>query len=291
MTTRLPLLLAALLSVAAAGESSRVWTQAATGKTLEGTLVGKNADGSVIQVKTAAGKQLEIKTATLAKADQDHVSKWTPPEPGPKGIARGRVNALAQAQGGKSRVMGDLQSVLANYGKPVEDTGPVPDAIVYKGPPLKGGAGAVAVTYLMPRDKALGLLVDRPGPASKRPAVAPGFPPGMVVYEYDIRFGVYNRMFVIVDQADQVVALQIKAETKNNPATPDPGWKQEPMPMRSTSDFIEPKTGGASAWVLDLRKREKRIVIDLESRGETLLFLPQPMINLCLFHLDRDLRK
>lgn len=291
MSFKLPLLLACLFSVAAAGESSRVWTQAASGKTLEGTLVGKNADGSVIQVKTADGKQLEIKTATLAKADQDHVSKWTPPKAGPRGIVRGRATALVQGQGGKSRVMRDLQSVLTNYGKPVEDTAPAPDAVVYKGPALKGGAGPVTVTYLMPRDKALGLLVDRPGPASKRPAVAPGFPPGMVVHEYDIRFGVYNRLFVIVDQADQVVALQIKAENKNNPATPQLGSKQEPMPMNSTSDFIEPRTGGATAWVLDLRKEEKRIVIDLEWRGETLLFLPQPMINLCLFHIDRDLRR
>lgn len=291
MHLKLPLILAALLSVAAADEPSRVWTQAATGKTITGTLVGKNADGSVIQVKTEAGKQVDIKTATLTKADQDHVSKWTPPKPEPNGIVRGRATALGQGQGGKSRVMKDLQSVLTNYGKPLEDTAPAPDAIIYRGPPFKGGGGPVTVTYLMPRDKALGLLVERPGPASKRPAVAPGFPPGMIVYEYDIGFGVYNRLFVIVDQADQVVALQIKAETRNNPATPDLEWKEEPMPMNSTSDFIEPRTGGASAWVSDLRKREKRIVIDLEWRGETLLFFPQPMINLCLFHIEQDLRE
>ena len=63
------------------------------------------------------------------------------------------------------------------------------------------------------------------------------------------------------------------------------------MPRNSTSDFIEPKTGGARAWVLDLRKTQKRIVIDLEAKGETQLFLPAPMIRLCLFHIEEDLRK
>jgi hypothetical protein len=149
----------------------------------------------------------------------------------------------------------------------------------------------------MPRVKALALLVQRPGLASPRPALAPGFPPGMINYEYDIRFGVFNRLFVIVDQADQVVALQIKAENGNDPTIPlEPTWKQAAMPMGSTSDFIEPKTGLAAAHVLDLRAKEKRIVVDLEyppppyTKMETLLFLPEPMIRLCLFHIALDLR-
>ena len=115
----------------------------------------------------------------------------------------------------------------------------------------------------------------------------------MVLYEYDMKFGVFNRMFVVVDQADQVVALQAKAETRNDPGIPTvPPWHPEPMPMNSTSDFIEPKTGVATAHVLDLRGKEKRIIIDLETGSmETLLFLPEPMIKLCLFHLQLDLRK
>jgi hypothetical protein len=67
--------------------------------------------------------------------------------------------------------------------------------------------------------------------------------------------------------------------------------------MGGTSDFIEPKTGLAAAHVLDLRAKEKRIIIDLEyppppsMTTEALLFLPEPMIKLCLFHIELDLSK
>ena len=114
----------------------------------------------------------------------------------------------------------------------------------------------------------------------------------MIIYEYDVKFDVYNRMFVMVDQADQVVALQAKAETRNDPNIPGPDWKPAQLPLHSTTDFVEPKTGGAAAWVLDLRGTQKRIAVDLKaSRMETVLFLPEPMIKLCLFHIQQDLRK
>lgn len=282
-------------TVGVADDSSRAWTHAPTGRTITGTIVGKTPDGSRVTVKRKdTGKEVELVVSNLSEDDPKHISGWSPPKVEPKGIVRGRVSTLSQAQGGKSRVMGDLQSVLRPYGKPIEDTAPNPKAFIYKGPALYPGGPKIEIPYLMPFGKALSLLVQRPGPASRRPAVAPGFPPGMVVYEYDLnpRFGVYNRMFVVVDQADQMVALQIKSETKNDPNVPSlPDWKPAVMPNRSTSDFIEPKTGGAVCHVLDIRGKEKCIVIDLEAGGETLLFLPEPMINLCLFHLEEDLRK
>ncbi|MCP5542410.1 MAG: hypothetical protein H7A49_00745 [Akkermansiaceae bacterium] len=282
-------------SLVSAEEPSRSWTHAPTGRTITGTIVGKAADGSRVTVKRSdTGKEVELVVSTLSDDDRKHVAAWSPPKVEPKGIVRGRVSTLSQAQGGKSRVMGDLQSVLRPYGKASEDTGPDPKSFIYKGPALYPGGPKIEIPYLMPFGKALSLLVQRPGPSSRRPAVAPGFPPGMIVYEYDLnpRFGVYNRLFVVVDQADQMVALQIKSETKNDPKIPTlPEWKPAVMPNRSTSDFIEPKTGGAACHVLDIRGKEKCIVIDLEAGGETLLFLPQPMINLCLFHIEQDLRK
>lgn len=300
MTLRpLPLLAAwALLALPAGAaptiaEKPRVWTPTATGKGNTGTLIQKSPDGSTIVIKMPDGREVTVKTSSLIQADRDYVAKWQGPAVESQGIVRGRKgNALAQAQGGKSRVMKDLQSVLSAYGKPEEDTKPHPDALIYKGPAWTRNGGPISIPYLMPRAKALALLVDRPGLASPRPALAPGFPPGMLIYEYDIRSGVYNRMFVMVDQADQVVALQAKAETKNDPTVPGPEWNGAVMPMNSTSDFIEPRTGGSTAHVLDLRRGEKRIVIDLEiPNRETLLFLPEPMIKLCLFHLEQDLRK
>lgn len=276
-----------------AAEKPRVWTPTATGKGNTGTLIQKSPDNSTIVIKMPDGREVTVKTSSLIEADRDYVAKWQGPAVASKGIVRGRKgNALAQAQGGKSRVMKDLQSVLSEYGKPEEDTKPHPDALIYRGPAWTRNGGEISIPYLMPRAKALALLVDRPGLASPRPALAPGFPPGMLIYEYDIKSGVYNRMFVMVDQADQVVALQAKAETKSDPTVPGPDWKPAVMPMNSTSDFIEPRTGGAAAHVLDLRRQQKRIVIDLKTPNrETLLFLPEPMIKLCLFHLEQDLRK
>ena len=278
----------------APAEPPRVWTPTATGKGNTGTLIRKTPDNSSIVIKLQDGREVTIKTSALVQADRDYVANWKEPAAESKGIVRGRKGgALAQAQGGKSRVMKDLQSVLSNYGAPEEDTKPHPDALIYRGPAWIQGGGDISIPYLMPRSKALALLVQRPGKVSPRPAVAPGFPPGMEIYEYDIKSGVYNRMIILVDQADQVVALQAQAETKNDVTVPNfPAWKPAAMPMNSTSDFIEPRTGGATAHVLDLRGKEKRIVIDLEAGNrETLLFLPEPMIKLCLFHIAQDLRK
>lgn len=303
---RKALLLIALASPVSA-EEARVWTPTATGKGNKGTLLSKAPDNSTIVIKLEDGREVTVKTADLVKVDREYVANWkgavVEKVEEARGIVRGRMGgALSQSSGGKSRVMKDLQSVLSEYGKPENDSGPHPEALVYRGPAWFPGGGEISIPYLMPRVKALALLVQRPGLASPRPALAPGFPPGMINYEYDIRFGVYNRMFVIVDQADQVVALQIKAENGNDPSIPvlppaEPHWNQAIMPMGSTIDFIEPRTGQAAASVLDLRAKEKRIIIDLEyppppyTKIETVLFLPEPMVKLCLFHIALDLRK
>ncbi|MEO8614927.1 MAG: hypothetical protein ABI600_07300 [Luteolibacter sp.] len=287
--------------VNAAPELSRNWTPSATGKATAGILVSKSPDNAGIVVRLENGKELTVKTSVLIQEDQDYVKNWKAPEVTSKGIVRGRKGALTQAQGGQSRVMEDLKSILSPYGSPEEDTKPHPEALVYRGPAWFDGGREVSIPYLMPLEKALALLLNHPGLASRRPAVAPGFPPGMEALEYDIHHGVYNRMFVIVDVDKQVVALQIVAETKNDPAIPVvPPWKELGLPKQSTTDFIEPCTGRAIACVFDLRLTGKYIMIDLEkdakfpndpaTRRETVLFLPEPMIRLCLFHIDQDLR-
>lgn len=266
-----------------AQEAPRNWTQAATGKTINGILMRKLPDNSLIFIKPPDGKEIEVKTEMLIQSDKDYVSEW-------KSIVRGKATQLSQAQGGFKRNMEDLASVLSPYGKPIEATGPHSGALVYRGPAWYDGGPQIEVPYLMPFGKALAVLVKTPGPCSRNTAVVPGFPPGMITYEYDIKAGVYNRMVIVTDQADQVVALEVKSETKNNPQTPGPGWKQARMPNNSTADFIKPRTGGASVFVNDLLKGEKRIVIDSEFSGENLLFLPEPMIKFCLFHMSQDLR-
>lgn len=283
-----------------AAELPREWTPVGSGKAATGTLVSKSTDGSSIVVKLENGKEVTVKTSALIEKDREYVMNWKAPERESKGIVLGRKGALTQSQGGQSRVMADLKSILSQYGNPEEDTKPHPNALVYRGPAWYAGGPEISIPYLMPLEKALPLLMNHPGPASRRPAVAPGFPPGLEIHEYDIRHGVYNRALVIVDVERQVVALQIIAETKNDPAIPVlPPWKQVELPNQSTTDFIEPQTGRAVACVFDLRKKHKYIIVDLEkdaampnsgTKRETVLFLPEPMVQLCLFHIERDQR-
>ena len=288
----------ALVSILFTGiraEETRDWTQAATGKALKGSLQSKSADNSEAKVKREnSDVVVSLKTRDLSAADQDYVKNWSPPKP--TGIVLKRVTALSQAQGGKSIVMDELGKVLKDYGTAENDTKAHPDAIIYKGPQLtEGGSSNAVVKYLMPLNEAEGQLLPRTGIVSRRDAVVPGFPPGMSLHAYDVRYGVYNRMIIVTDQAAQVVALQIKTETKDDPTIPtEPEWRKVLEPM-STSDFINTRTGdGWFAGVKDLRKKEKRIIIDTTARpgkGECVLFIPVPMINLCLYHIEQDLRK
>lgn len=287
--------LACCFMSAAIAEEARNWTHATSGKALSGTLLSKSADNSEAKVKREnSDVVVSLKTKDLSAADQDYVKNWSPPKPA--GIVLKRVTALSQAQGGKSIVMEELGKVLKDYGIAENDTKAHPDAIIYKGPQLtEGGSSNAVVKYLMPLNEAEGQLLPHTGIVSRRDAVVPGFPPGMRLHAYDIRYGVYNRMVIVTDQAAQVVALQIKTEAKDDPTIPtEPEWRKVLEPM-NTSDFINTRTGdGWFAGVKDLRKKEKRIIIDTTARpgkGECVLFIPVPMINLCLYHIEQDFRK
>jgi hypothetical protein len=272
-------------------EQPRGWTLVATGKVTNGTLISKKTDNSSIVVKLEDGREVTVKTTALAPEDRDYVTKWTAPESVSKGIVLAQLSALSQGTGGKSRVITDLQSVIKDYGSPENDTAPHPEVMVYKGPAPYDGGPMIEIPYLMHSDKAAALLMKRPSLSSPTKALAPGFPPGMMMREYDIRFGVFNRLFIITDQIDQVVAVQVKAENGNSPDFPGLDWKPAIMPLNSTSDFIVPKTDGTRrATVGDFRKSHKFIAIDLESGGETLLFMPEPLIRLSLFHMSKDQR-
>ena len=272
-------------------EAPRMWTLTATGKGNSGTLLSKKPDNSSIVIKMENGREVTVRTADLIPADREYVTKWTAPEPVSTGIVLDKVSLLSQGTGGNSLKMAALQSVIKDYGVAENDIALHPDVLVYKGPAPYDGGPAIEIPYLMKSDKAAALLMKRPGISSPTKAQAPGFPPGMRMREYDIRFGVFNRLFIITDQIDQVVAVQIKSENGDSQDFPQVDWKPAVMSVNSTSDFIVSKTDGARrVTVGDYRKSHKFIAIDLESRGETILYMPEPLIRLSLFHMSKDQR-
>ena len=72
---KLPLLL--LLSAACATASDfRKWTEAATKRTIEGTITDKKSDGSSAKIITSDDKTVWLETAKLVPADQEFIKKW-----------------------------------------------------------------------------------------------------------------------------------------------------------------------------------------------------------------------
>jgi hypothetical protein len=215
----------------------------------------------------------------------------------PGGIVLGRVNQLSQAQGGKSAMMADLEFILSKYGKPENDTAAHPDVTIYDGPSPGGGVkGTCRITYLMPRAKAEALLFRNRGIVSRKAAVAPGFPPGMIIHTYDIRFLIYNRLYLMVDQADQVVTLEFKSENTFAPAQP-PLWTLIDRDF-STFDYINTENRGTrKVRILTHVQRPpgaSYIVVNMAAtriNETTTWYVPDPLLRQILFHIGEDKRK
>ncbi len=62
----------------------RQWTQAATGRTLEGTII--DADGDEVEIDTGDGRTVKIPPASLSDGDRDYILAWLDDRdaPGPK---------------------------------------------------------------------------------------------------------------------------------------------------------------------------------------------------------------
>lgn len=205
------------------------------------------------------------------------------------------MGRLDQGSGGQTMKMNDLQAVLAEYGRAAEDTGPNPGLIIYEGPRMDGTAGNARVSYLMPLDQALGQLLRNPGIASTITAVAPGFPAGLEIKTYDIRFGAYNRLCLVVDRAKpiaQVVSLLLKSQSG---AVPPPQPSVELFRDWHTTDYVNTVNRGRSGlkvrtWVSDQRTRGY-IVVHTTMNDATTWFAPTPLVNLILHSLSKQLRR
>lgn len=209
----------------------------------------------------------------------------------------------------------DLRAVLSGFGSAAADTGTHPDVTVYQGPPMEPALGAnCLITYFMPLSQAGKLLFKSRGIVTSGRAVAPGFPDGLFLHAYDIKFNIYNRLTIVTDSAkseQQVVSMLFKAEGENwYPPTPSRKIERD----WHTHDYVNTENRGSGNIVIDTRVEDARqrgryivvnttggFVPDIELRPPGLLvkparsspketttwFVPEPLINLILYCVSK----
>ena len=249
-------------------------------------------------------------------------AQTAPPNPAPAaapGSLTGIVLAkewsghLTEGAGGQTMKMNDLQALLSAYGKADRDIDPHRDVTVYEGSPVDPALGQKCrITYLMPLAQAERLLFKSRGIVTGGRAVAPGFPDGLFMQVYEVRAGIYNRLIILTDLAQQVVSLEFKAEGVNYYPVSPPFTKLERN--WHTHDYMNTQNKGQPGLQIDTRVNDLRssggyIVVNMT--GGSLLphlvqpvvlkparfspketstwYLPEPMISLILYTLSKQL--
>jgi hypothetical protein len=192
-----------------------------------------------------------------------------PTKPVSKGIslAGSWDRATAESRGGQSGKIDDLVALLSSYGTPEADTAAHPDVVVYEGP-VMDGPGACRIMYLTPLVEAEKMLFTKgKGSISGSKAVAPGFPDGLFLHQYDVKVSFYNRLTIITDGAkpqEQVVSLQFKNERENwHPMN----FKEVPRDWH-TYDYVNTRNRGQPrikihTRVNDMRKPGHYIIVNI----------------------------
>ncbi len=226
-------------------------------------------------------------------------------------LSRDWAGGVTMGSGGQTAKLDDLRFLLTNYGTADADVAPHPDVTVYDGPPMDPSLGeSCHIPYLMPLDQAEKALLKGTGMASHGKAVAPGLPDGLLVHSYDVKFGHYNRLTILTDNAKpqpQVVGLQLKNERENwHPLH----WKEIVRDWH-TYDYINARNRGQPKIQINTRVDDKRakghyVVVNISFGGSpstgsswvqiayrpsetTTWYIPEPMIKLILFTLSKQI--
>jgi hypothetical protein len=186
---------------------------------------------------------------------------------------------LPLSSGGHSLDIRDLGRLLRDYGKPGEDLAPHPEVKIDRG-----------VTYLMPLAQAeqrLGL--DSHALKTRARVACAGFPDGLTYIGYDVKAGIYQRLYIVTDLADQVVCIEYVAPNVVD-APPSPPWRVMPGEWH-VYDYVNDRTKGQPRIEIDTRVLDRRndgqfIVVNTTGRAvnQTATWhVPQPLINLILY--------
>jgi hypothetical protein len=121
----------ALTSLLAFADDNRTWTDAATGRKLEGIIESKSNDGSEVKVKRKDnGKTVTLKSASLVGEDQTFIKGWTLPA---KGIVLEHQSILQQSKGGFGNIIDEMGILFAPFDEAKDDQAAHPEAVIYEG--------------------------------------------------------------------------------------------------------------------------------------------------------------
>ncbi len=178
----------------------------------------------------------------------------------------------------------ELASLLSGFASPSENLQEVPGLTIYNGinylTPLKAAKVALA-----------GVILENS--QSRNWLTCPGFPTSsLMIYQFspkDPKQGfegnAYDRLFIITDKTDQVVAVELSTENpaKSHTFNEQPNWR--------TYDFINYRTKGLNTTKVHhstsvsgnlMVIRSSFIEANGRPTKETKLFLPKPLAELML---------
>jgi hypothetical protein len=131
----------------------------------------------------------------------------------------------------------DLATLLSPFAKPALNLAPSPNLEIYSG-----------VTYLMPLEEAKTKLNLPPKSAPKAPVTGGSFPKNSFFqYSFDGTFeGQYNKLQLVTDTADQVIAIQLVAESPKRDQVDAP---YDPPDWRAYNFISSRSKASTKLWV------------------------------------------
>ncbi len=279
-----------LTSLLAFADDNRTWTDAASGRKLEGSIESKSNDGSEVKVKRKDnGKSVTLKTTSLVGEDQTFIKGWTLPA---KGIVLEHQSILQQSKGGFGNIIDEMGILFAPFDEAKDDQAAHPEAVIYEGTPADTSLGGYCkITYLMPLAEVEAKLLKNRGAVLKLKVVGPAFPPGLKLYNYDINIDGYNHLGIVTDAADQVVTLQFISGNASR-GFPNLYFKLDPGPELlesivhgSKCNYVDLKDGAGG--IARSRKGETiPVVAQLGGGSQSVTwFVPKPLVRQILFHV------
>jgi len=184
---------------------------------------------------------------------------------------------LPESSGGHSLEIKDLGALLGPHGKPSDKLeAPAEKIIIYPG-----------ITYLMPQKDAEKVL-GAGGITTKYRIACGGIPDGLSYTTYDGNWeGVFNRLLMVTDLADQVVSLEFLRESPK-PLEHKPPWQRVTV-TRHVLDYVNAmvkgQPGSPETWIYDTRNG---LLIDTHSHQTARWCVPKPLINLILYCVEKS---
>ena len=181
-----------------------------------------------------------------------------------------------QMQGG-TETLHDLEKLMKPFGHPAVDLERHDNFLLLQQP---------AVHYLAPRREVVGQLPITSTMATSATVATPGFPKGSLsFYVYDARgLGQYNRISLVVDSADQVVAIQTLAETPQK-------YPKDWVGGFSCYNFVQHRVrSSGAADISHVMERAGQGVYSIDSglriggslKEVSRTYVPQPLVDLIL---------